>query len=339
MFGPGRGLHKMRLVNALSMPMDNERLSRATDVPAQPMDADLNDVLAFTRVADSGSFTAAAARLGWPKSSVSHRVARLERTLGARLLERSTRRLRLTEVGARYHEHARRVLAELEQASATVASFRTEPQGWLRISASVVLGQSLLPPLVAEFAARHPAVRLFVDLTNRRVDLLEEGFDLAIRSGLLPDSSLVARHLGQAAARLYAAPSYLRRHGRPQAPEDLTAHLLFDNASAAPSDRWTLTRGDGRQVVVTAPFRVVVNDAALLREVAALGQGIVSLPDIVAAPALADRRLVPVLADWTTRRVDVHAVFPSHKSLSPALRAFVDLAAQRLGPALQPEGP
>jgi DNA-binding transcriptional LysR family regulator len=300
------------------------------------MDADLNDVLAFTRVADSGSFTAAAVRLGWPKSSVSHRVARLERTLGARLLERSTRRLRLTDVGTRYHEHARRVLEELEQASATVARFRSAPQGWLRISASVVLGQALLPPLVAEFATRYPEVQLFVDLTNRRVDLLEEGFDLAIRSGVLPDSSLVARTLGRASARLYAAPAYLRQHGKPQAPEDLGTHVLIDNAPKAPTDRWALTHDDGREATVAARFRLVGNDPALLREVAARGEGIVSLPDFVAAPALAERRLVPVLAPWATRRVEVHAVFPSHKSLSPALRAFVDLAALRLGESLQP---
>lgn len=299
------------------------------------MGADLNDVLAFTHVADMGSFTAAATRLGWPKSSVSHRVARLERTLGARLLERSTRRLRLTEVGARYHEHARRVLQELELASATVARFRAEPQGWLRISASVVLGQALLPPLVAEFGARYPAVQLFVDLTNRRVDLLEEGFDLAIRAGVLPDSSLVARTLGRAAARLYAAPAYLGRHGNPQAPDDLGSHALIDTAPAAPTDRWTLTHDDGRESTVQARFRLVGNDPALLCEVAARGEGIVSLPDFVAAPALTARRLVPVLAAWATRRVDVHAVFPSHKCLSPALRAFVDLAVERLGPSLQ----
>jgi len=303
------------------------------------LDADLNDVLAFSRVADTGSFTAAALRLGWPKSSVSHRVARLERTLGARLIERSTRRLRLTDVGARYHEHARRVLQELEQASATVASFRAQPCGWLRISASVVLGQALLPPLLVDYAAACPEVQVFVDLTNRRVDLLEEGFDLAIRSGVLPDSSLVARSLGRAAARLYAAPAYLRRHGRPRSPDELGSHMLIDNAPAAPTERWILSHDDGRQAVVPARFRLVGSDPALLREVAALGEGIVSLPDFVAAPALTARRLVPVLAQWATRRVEVHAVFPSHKSLSPALRAFVDLAVLRLGQSLQAPGP
>jgi DNA-binding transcriptional LysR family regulator len=299
------------------------------------MEPDLNDVLAFTRVADAGSFTAAAARLNWPKSSVSHRVARLERALGARLIERTTRRLRLTEVGARYHEHARRVLAELDQASATVARFRAAPQGWLRISASVVLGQTLLPPVVSEFATTYPDVRLFVDLTNRRVDLLEEGVDVAIRSGPLPDSSLVARRLGQATARLFARPAYLRERGEPQTPADLEQHVLFDNAPTAAVDRWTLTRDDGREASVQVKPRVIANDATLLREFTARMDGIVSLPCFVAEPAIATRRLAPVLARWATRRVDVHAVFPSPKSLSPAVRAFVELAALRLGEALR----
>lgn len=298
------------------------------------MQRDLNDVLAFTAVADSGSFTRAAERLGWPKSSVSHRVARLEATLGARLLERSTRRLRLTDVGARYHEHARRVLQELDQAAATVDRFRAAPHGWLRISASVVLGQTLLPALLAEYTARHPQVQLFVDLSNRRVDLLEEGFDLAIRSGVLPDSSLVTRRLGRAAARLYASPDYLRRHGTPTTPTELAGHRLIDNSSSSGADVWELVHDDGTPCAVPARFTVVGNDPVMLRELAATSGGIVSLPDFVAAPAFARRRLLAVLPQWATRRVDVQVVFPSHKSLSPALRVFVDLAAERLGAAL-----
>jgi LysR family transcriptional regulator AphB len=296
---------------------------------------DLNDVLAFTHVADSGSFTRAAERLGWPKSSVSHRVARLEACLGARLLERSTRRLRLTDVGARFHEHARRVLQELDQAAATVASFRVRPQGRLRVSASVVLGQVLLPAMLAEYAALHPEVELFVDLANRRVDLLEEGFDLAIRAGELPDSTLVSRRLGSATARLFAAPAYLQQHGTPSVPDELAGHVLIGNAPAAAPPAWALTHDDGRAQDVSARFVLTANDAALLRELAATGTGIVTLPSFVAAPAVAEGRLLPVLPRWATRRVDVHAVFPSHKSLSPALRAFVDLAVLRLGPALK----
>lgn len=300
----------------------------------QAQNRDLNDVLAFTQVADSGSFTRAAERLGWPKSSVSHRVARLEACLGARLIERSTRRLRLTDVGARFHEHARRVLQELDMAAATVASFRARPQGRLRVSASVVLGQALLPAVLAEYGALHPEVELFVDLANRRVDLLEEGFDLAIRAGELPDSSLVSRRLGSATARLFAAPAYLRRQGTPVTPDELSRHVLIDNAPAASTPGWTLTHDDGHTLEVPARFGLAANDAALLRELASTGAGIVTLPVFVAAPGVASGRLVPVLPGWATRRVEVHALFPSHKSLSPALRAFVDLAVLRLGPAL-----
>lgn len=295
---------------------------------------DLNDVLAFTQVADSGSFTRAAERLGWPKSSVSHRVARLETCLGARLLERNTRRLRLTEVGARFHEHARRVLQELDLAASTVASFRARPQGRLRVTASVVLGQSLLPTMLAEYATLCPEVELFVDLTSRRVDLLEEGFDLAIRAGELPDSSLVSRLLGSASARLFAAPAYLRQRGTPHSVQDLPAHALIDNAPATSNAGWQLTHDDGRKHSVTARFRLAANDALLLRELAATGAGIVALPVFVAEPAVSAGTLQPILPGWATRRVEVHAVFPSHKSLSPALRAFVDLAVSRLGVSL-----
>jgi LysR family transcriptional regulator AphB len=298
------------------------------------MDRDLNDVLAFTTVAECGSFTRAAQRLGWPKSSVSHRVARLEQCLGARLLERSTRRVRLTDVGSRFHEHARRVLLELDQAAATVASFRARPQGRLRVSASVVLGQSLLPAVVAEYGAQYPEVELFVDLTNRRVDLLEEGFDLAIRAGELPDSSLVSRRLGSATARLFAAPEHLRRSGTPATVDDLSGHDVMDNAPTAATSGWHLSHDDGREHHLALRFRLVSNDAQFLRERAATGSGVVALPVFVAAPAVAAGRLVPVLPGWATRRVEVHAVFPSHKSLSPAVRAFVDLAAIRLGAVL-----
>jgi DNA-binding transcriptional LysR family regulator len=310
-------------------------MSHQTIMPTRPApNRDLNDVLAFTHVADSGSFTRAAERLGWPKSSVSHRVARLEQCLGARLLERNTRRLRLTDVGSRFHEHARRVLQELDLAAATVASFRARPQGRLRVSASVVLGQALLPAMLAEYAAQYPQVELFVDLANRRVDLLEEGFDLAIRAGELPDSSLVSRRLGSAAARLFAAPSYLRQNGTPATVHELAEHVLIDNAPAAATSEWQLTHDDGSQHLVASRFHLAANDALLLRELAATGSGIVTLPVFVAAPAVAAGRLVPVLQGWATRRLDVHAVFPSHKSLSPALRAFVDLAVLRLGTAL-----
>lgn len=292
---------------------------------------DLNDVLVFTRVAELGSFTAAAQRLGLPKSSVSARVARLERRLGARLLERSTRRQRLTAVGERYHEHARRVIRELEQASAMVERFRAEPSGTLRVSTSVVMGQSLLRPVVVEFARRHPQVQVFVDMSNRRVDLLEEGFDLAVRAGTLPDSGLVARRVGHAGARLFAAPSYLRRRGTPRQPADLAGHDLLEGSPVATASSWTLRHdGDGRSEHIEARFRLLANDTPTLQAAAVDGLGIASLATFAAAPDVAAGRLRPVLPAWSTRQLEINALFPSFKSLSPALRAFVDLVAERL---------
>ncbi len=296
---------------------------------------DLNDILVFTRVADLGSFTAAARRLSLPKSSVSARVARLEERLGARLLERSTRKLRLTVVGERYHEHARRVILELEQASAMVEQFRTEPSGVLRISAPVVLGQAFLPLIVAEYMQIHPQVQVFVDLSNRRVDLLEEGFDVALRAGVLGDSSLVARRVGRASARLFAAPAYLARFGTPKAPEDLAEHRLLEGGVSPSANLWTLQQDDGDvRHAVTARFAVITNDTPTLTMAAVMGQGIASLPAFAVAAEVAAGRLHPVLPDWCTRQLDIHAVFPSHKSLSPALRAFVDLVAHRLAERL-----
>jgi DNA-binding transcriptional LysR family regulator len=292
---------------------------------------DLNDVLVFSKVADLGSFTAAAQRLGLPKSSVSARVARLEARLGTRLLERSTRKLRLTPVGARYHEHARRVLLELEQASAAVDRFRAQPSGLLRVSASVVMGQELLRPIVNEFLQRHPQVQLFVDLSNRQVDLLEEGFDVAIRAGRLADSSLVARRVGHAGARLFASPAYLKRRGVPKEPVALAGHDLLEGSPGPHADAWTLRHDtDARTVRVEAPFRLVANDTPMLQAAAIEGLGIASLATFAAQADVDAGRLRVVLPSWSTRQLDIHAVFPSFKSLSPSLRAFVDLVAERL---------
>jgi DNA-binding transcriptional LysR family regulator len=292
---------------------------------------DLNDVLVFSKVAELGSFTAAAHRLGLPKSSVSARVARLEARLGTRLLERSTRKLRLTPVGARYHEHAKRVLLELEEASAAVERFRAQPSGLLRVSASVVMGQALLQPIVNEYLQRHPQVQLFVDLSNRQVDLLAEGFDVAIRAGKLADSNLVARRLGHAGARLFASPAYLMRRGVPKEPAALAGHELLEGSPGPQADAWTLRHDtDARTVRVGATFRLVANDTPMLQAAAVDGLGIASLATFAAQADVAAGRLRVVLPQWSTRQLDIHAVFPSFRSLTPSLRAFVDLVAERL---------
>jgi DNA-binding transcriptional LysR family regulator len=296
---------------------------------------DLNDILVFARVAELGSFTAAAQRLGLPKSTVSARVQRLEERLGTRLLERSTRKLRLTDVGQRYLEHARRVMLELEQASAAIESARTEPGGLLRVSAPVVLGQAFLPSIVSEYVAQYPQVQLFLDLSNRRVDLFEEGFDVALRAGDLPDSDLVARKLGRAGARLYAAPAYLERRGVPGTPQDLAGHILLECAAQSSARHWQLQHDHGGEPErVDARFALITNDPSTLQMTALAGQGIASLPTFAVSADVAKGRLQPVLPGWSTRRFDIHALFPSRKSLTPAVRAFIDLVGQRLAQGL-----
>jgi DNA-binding transcriptional LysR family regulator len=303
--------------------------------PAAPVMDDLNDILVFARVAELGSFTSAAQRLALPKSTVSERVARLEARLGARLLERSTRKLRLTEVGQRYLEHARRAFLELEQGTAAVERSLSEPAGVLRVSAPVVLGQVVLPSIVAEYVAQFPQVRLFVDLSNRRVDLFGEGFDVVLRAGTLPDSELVARRLGRAAARLYAAPAYLARRGLPETPQELAGHGLLECASQASANHWMLQHDDGREPErVEARFAVITNDAATLQMTAVSGHGIASLPTFAARAEVSAGRLRPVLPAWSTRQFDIHAIVPSRKSVTPAVRAFIDLVGARIAQGL-----
>ncbi|MBB6229423.1 DNA-binding transcriptional LysR family regulator [Polymorphobacter multimanifer] len=291
---------------------------------------DLNDVLVFTRVAEAESFTRAAARLGLPKSSVSTRVSRLEDRLGARLIERTTRRLRLTDLGQRYFEHAKRVILELEQASAAVKSFQAAPSGSLRIAAPTILGQAFLPPIIAAYAKQFPDVHLFVELSNRRVDLLEEGFDVAIRAGALPDSSLVARRMGRGTARLYASLAYVAVKGMPDQPHDLARHRLLENGGSAKAHSWTLRAEAGDEVRIDISFAMICNDPEVLLAAARDGLGIANLPNFIGAPDVVRGNLVAVLPEWSVRRVEINAVYPSHKSLSPALRAFLDLAANQL---------
>jgi len=239
----------------------------------------LNDILIFTKVVEQGSFTAAAERLELPKSSVSRAVSRLEERLGAELLRRSTRQLRLTEIGQRYYDHCRRIVQELEEANSVVASYQAQPSGLIRITAPYILGQAFLGMVLAEYMATYPDVTCHVELSNRRIDLIEEGFDVAIRVGELPDSSLKMIHLGRATAALFASPTYLQRHGNPQTPEEIAAHVLLDNAQT-PVKVWTLHRGSDQVRVAVSP-RIVCNDTVILLEHAIAHLGIAVLPKFI----------------------------------------------------------
>lgn len=293
---------------------------------------DLNDVMVFLRIAEDGSFTAAARGLGVPKSTVSRKLAALEERLGARLVERTTRRLRLTEAGTLLLERVRRIAVALDEAQAAVAELQDRPKGTLRLTAPIDIGQGWLAPIIADFVRDFPEVRVDVELNNRVVDLLAEGFDVAIRAGKLVDSSLVARRLASSHMALFAAPSYLAARAAPATPADLADHDLLLFRAPRFATTWTLERGSERvQMEVTSRFSA--NDFAMLREATAAGLGVGMLPDVSAAAAVRAGRLEQVLPGWTLGEGQVSAVYPSSRHASATLRAFLEHLRGRMTPA------
>lgn len=290
---------------------------------------DLNDLAIFAQVVQSGSLTAAANALDMPKSNVSRRLARLETELGVRLLERTTRKLHLTEVGSLYYEHCRRILEEAEHAELSVQQRLAAPRGLLRISASHSVGQGLLAPILGEFLARYPDVQLQLVLTNRRVDLIEEGFDVVLRIGTLEESNLVARYLCNSSARCYAGPDYVARHGRPSTPQELSQHSCLIMSDMPQPDRWTFTSAQGRETV-TVPMRAAVNDFGTLRRMVLANAGIALIPDHLCEQDVEAKRLVRLLPDWSLPPTALHAVYPSHRGATPKLRALLDFLVEQL---------
>lgn len=292
----------------------------------------LGDMSAFVRVVETRTFTAAAERLGWSKSVVSRRLSDLEQRLGVRLLNRSTRRLSLTEAGQAYYDRCVRILADIEETEDAVASLHTEPRGLLRVNAPMTFGTLHLAPAIAAFMERFPEVDVELVLNDRFVDLIDEGYDLALRIGTLQDSALVARKLAPCRHVVCAAPSYLARQGTPGVPTDLTQHqcLLYTN-SASP-DLWRFLGRDGTEMSVRVKGRLRVNNGDVLRDSAIAGLGIALLPSFIVADALAEHRLQAVLCGHRLRDMTLHAVFPHNRYLSTKVRAFIDFLAGRFGP-------
>jgi DNA-binding transcriptional LysR family regulator len=284
---------------------------------------DMNEVLIFARVVEAGSFTAAGRALDLPKSTVSRKVAALEERLGVRLLERSTRRLRMTEAGKVLFERARRISLALNEAEAAVAELQAEPKGTLRLTAPVDFGQAWLAPIIASFNAAYPDVRVDIELTGRVVDMLAEGFDVALRAGTLVDSSLVARRLGTTRLGLYCGPGYLARRGAPATPEELVDHDVILFRGPRFDARWVLTSADQRREI-KVDSRVSANDFIMVRGLATANMGIALLPDVVGAVEVAAGTLVPVLPQWCLGTGQLSAVYPSARHLSATVRAFLD---------------
>lgn len=285
-----------------------------------------NDLLIFARVAEAGSFSRAATRIGLPKSTVSRRIAFLEEQLGERLMLRTTRRLTLTEFGLQLLEHARQVAAEVDAVKALSEYRQARPSGRLRVSMPNDFATQLLTDMLAAFIALHPAVSLELDLSPRRVDLLGENFDLAVRMGDLPDDTLLAaRRIAVIPGGLYAAPSYLAERGDPASPEDLDQHdtlrLLGRNGEAA---GWTLMCGE-RKWEGAPPARAVANAPDLLSNLARAGAGIAAVPDYFAAPSVRRGELRRVLPDWCMPAHTAWVVFPGRRLMPAKTRAFIDM--------------
>jgi DNA-binding transcriptional LysR family regulator len=288
---------------------------------------DLNELRVFVKVVQAGSFTAAGAALRMPKSTVSRKVSELEARVGAQLLQLTTRRLRLTEVGRAYFERAARSVAEAEEAERVVTRMQAAPHGLLRVTAP--LNFPVLGPLCSEFLARYPEVQLEVVCTDRPVDLLAEGFDVAVRAGHLADSTLIARRLGSLQRVAVASPRYLRERGVPRRPAELSEHacLVFIGGRES-SSGWVLQSG-GRSVTVAVRARMAVNDFDLLHAAALAGAGIAMLGQHTCVEDLAAGRLQRVLPAWNSPGTPLQAVYPASRHPAPKVSAFVDFLRER----------
>jgi DNA-binding transcriptional LysR family regulator len=287
---------------------------------------DLNDLFFFARVVDHGGFAPAGRALGVPKSKLSRRIAQLEDRLGVRLIQRSTRRFSVTEAGQAYYRHCLAMVVEAEAAQEAIDRARSEPQGLVRISCPATLAQTHVAPIVGRFLAEHPRVRIHLEATNRRVDVIEEGFDIAIRVRMAPleDTDLVIRKLQQHTPAMVASPSYLARRGRPGSPGDLQSHDSLDMSRPGGAHAWRFVCPEGREHTIPHHPRLVTDDMATLRRAALNGVGIVQLPRSVVEADIAGGALEQVLPEWTLPSGILHLAFPSRRGLVPAVRAFID---------------
>lgn len=288
----------------------------------------LEDMQLFVTTVDAGSFTGAAEKLGLSKQFVSRRVMALEARLGVRLLNRTTRRLHVTDAGREYHARAVRILDAVGDAEQAVSSQGSSPQGTLRVTAPMSFGTLHLGVVLPAFLLRCPAISFELDLNDRTVDLIREGYDMGIRIGRLEDSSLIARPLAPAHVVACCSPTYLQGRGAPATPAELAVHdcLLYGHSRGV---EWTFVE-DGKPKARPVSGRLLANNGEIVRDAAIAGLGIAWLPTFIVGRALREGRLVTVLDHYASPPVAVHAVYPKHRQVSLAIRAFVDFLGETL---------
>jgi DNA-binding transcriptional LysR family regulator len=291
-----------------------------------------SEMAAFVQVVDSKGFSAAAPALGLTPSAVSKLVTRLETRLGVRLLQRTTRALHLTEEGEAFYAAARRIVGEIETLESQITDRRDTPHGLLRVTTSLAFANHQLAPVLSEFLERHPAVQLELLATDRVIDIVEEGVDIAIRIGRLADSSFMARKIGEDKRLICAAPSYLARHGTPRRPQDLARHICIVSRDRTYLNRWEFRlEGEVREIEVTG--RVGVNEGEAQMQFALQGIGIVRLTRLTVAQAIREGRLISLLEDFSADQpVPIHAVYPHRRHLAPKVPAFVNFLLEKFTP-------
>jgi len=284
----------------------------------------------FVAIVETQSFTGAADKLGLSRAVVSKAVGDLERSLGARLIERTTRRVRVNEVGAAYYEKSIHILADLEEADLSVRQLHDEPRGILRVNAPISFATLHLRPVITHYLAAYPEVRLSLTLTDRFVDLIDEGVDVAIRIGKLEESSLIARKLAPARRVLCASPTYLKARGVPLTPADLATHSCMPYTATA-HEGWKLHGPDGEHVVRTTGA-LASNNGDMLHCAAANGLGIALLPTFIVGPDLQNGTLQIVLPEYVPSELSIHALYPPTRHLAAKVRTFIDVLAAHFGP-------
>ena len=296
------------------------------------MTRDLNDTLAFIRVVEEGSFTAAAVALQIPKTTISRRVQTLERHLGAQLLHRTTRKIRLTEAGSAYFEQCAPIARQLAAGESAVHQIHGKPQGWLRVTLPFSFGVTWIAPLVAGFSARYPDVRLELLATHVPVDMYAEDVHIALRLGVLPDSTMIARQLASFPTGVYASPRYIQRHGAPKTPDDLKEHavLALHQARSETGYSWPMQkRGRRPKHYVVNPL-IVASDPALIQDAALSGLGLILGMDQAMDRDVKAKRLCRVLDAFEGPPQNLNALLPGDRLASPKVRAFIDYLKEQL---------
>ncbi|MES0403016.1 MAG: LysR substrate-binding domain-containing protein [Hyphomicrobium sp.] len=293
-----------------------------------------NELKVFVSVAESGGFAKAAARLRSSPPAVTRTVAALEQRVGVQLFNRTTRMVSMTEAGRRFLEHARRILTDLDVAESELAGESTMPSGHLTITSPVTMGRMMLPSIVTDFLHAHPHVTAKVLLFDRITNLIEEGIDVGLRVGQLPDSSLIARQVGEVRRILVASPAYLSKHGRPKDPTDLKRHSMIAFTGLLPSREWVFGEAKTARRITLKP-RFEINDAAAAIAAAEGGGGITIALSYMVARQIGERRLQQVLGSFAPSAVPVQLVYPESRLVAPKVRAFVDYAAPKLRSALR----